>query len=167
MHPRHVVVVILLPSSRLFKLSSILILLLCQSLFAVDIERQSGSENFSVPASIIRYAEIAPKSEEAVVDLLNRVSRYVETGDMFDAPIVIMLHGAEARVFARGNYGMYGSVVDLARQLDAQGVIDVQICEVWMSINGVSFEEIPDFIDPVPYGAAVIEEMVDSGSVVF
>ena len=167
MRRRHVVVAILLRFSRFFKLSSVLILMSCQSLLAADIERLPRPENFSVPASISRYAEIAPKSEEAVVDLLNRVSEYAKTGDRFDDPIVIMLHGAEARVFAQGNYNMYRSVVDLARELDDQGVIDVQICEVWMSVNGVSFEEIPDFIDPVPYGAAVIDEMVDSGSVVF
>ncbi len=144
-----------------------MILVSSHSLLAAGLERAPRAENSSVPGAITRYAEIAPTSEEAVVDLLNRVSQYVETGDLFDDPIVIMLHGVEARVFARGNYDMYSSVVDLARQLDDQGVIDVQICETWMSVNGVNAEDIPDFIDPVPYGAAVIEEMIDSGSVAF
>jgi len=144
-----------------------LLLMAGEALFAADVDPLPQPDKINLPASVTRYSEIAPQSEEAVVDLLNRVSQYAETGELFDDPIVIMLHGVEARVFARNNYKMYQPTVDLARQLDERGVIEVQICEVWMSINGVSAEEIPDFIDPVPYGAAVIEEMIESGSVVF
>ena len=167
MHPLPVVAVIHLRSSLFFAQITFLQLLIGQCLFAVDADQSFKAAQLNAPASVIRYAEIAPKNEEAVVDLLTRVSQYVENGDLFDDPIVIMLHGAEARVFTRSNYDQYSSVVNLARQLDVQGVIEVQICEIWLSVNGISAEEIPDFIDPVPYGAAVIEEMIESGSVSF
>jgi len=164
-------VAILLPSSYFFPMFALLYSLLLPGaspgLFAAEMDHTLQSENFSEPASIRRYAEITPQNEEAVVDLLNRVSQYAESGDLFDDPIVIMLHGPDARVFDRSNYNMYRSVVELARQLDNQGVIEMKICQVWMSRNGVDAEEIPDFIDSVPYGPAVIDKMVESGSVAF
>ncbi|MBV1905854.1 MAG: hypothetical protein KUG75_07235 [Pseudomonadales bacterium] len=135
------------------------------SVFAEDnpARQDEPSEN----TSISRYAEIAPQSEEDVVELLDRISEYAQTERLFDDPIVVMLHGAEARVFTRRNYSSYRSVVDLAKRLDAEGVIDVQICEVWMSKNGMEAKEMADFIKPVPYGVGIIEDMVEAGSIQF
>ena len=128
-----------------------------------------GASSFadSHPSSVGRYAEITPHGSEEIVDLLNRVAEYQQSGELFDDPIVIMLHGPEAVVFTRKKYSMYKPVVDLAEKLDMEGVIDLQICEAWMAVNRITPNEIPSFIKPVPYGQAVIEALEEVGYIRF
>ena len=152
-------------------------LVLWGSSVALDDDKPAQKGPQASPANVVQkslaqgsvghYAEIAPQSEEDVIELIGRVSEYAESGELFDEPIVIVLHSDEARVFTQRNYARYSTVVDLARQLDADDIIDVKICETWMSKNGLPNAEIPDFIEPVPYGPALIEELIEAGSVRF
>ena len=81
----------------------------CLSMFG----QQAYSEPQANSPSVIRYAEITPSSIEEVAELLTRVSEYALSEDLFDAPIVIMLHGPEAAVFVGGggNRGLDGELL--------------------------------------------------------
>lgn len=156
--------------SRFSLFVCLLSVLLCSSLFSqrAFAELESDVSNSTrLPAAVVRYAEIAPQSEEDVVELLSRVSEYAQSGKLFNDPIVIMLHGAEAKVFTQRNYSKYSSIVNLARRLDSEQIIDVQICEVWMSKNDMTGDELPDFIRPVPYGNDILDKLIQAGSVRF
>ena len=63
-----------------------------------------------------------------------------------------MLHGDEINLFRRANYSQNQDLVDLAARLDAFRVIDVQVCETWMRTHQVRPEDLPPFVETVPYG---------------
>lgn len=68
-------------------------------------------------------------------------------------PIAVVLHGEEIRAFLRTNYRMNKPLVDLAARLDAFNVIDVKVCKRWMGANGIMVNDLPSFVEPVPFGA--------------
>lgn len=78
-------------------------------------------------------------------------------------PIALVLHGAEAQVFVKKNYQQYKKIVDLAAQLDAYNVVDVRICETWMGYRDVDKNELPPFVDTVPFGPAEEARLIEAG----
>jgi intracellular sulfur oxidation DsrE/DsrF family protein len=83
------------------------------------------------------------------------------------AGIVLVLHGPEVEFFAIGNYSRYKDVVDQAARLDASDVVDVKICRTMMERLGVERDDIPAFIEQVPYGPGEVERLVRKGYVYF
>ena len=61
------------------------------------------------------------------------------------------------------NYEKNKELVDLAAKLDAFNVIDLKICEKSLSSRGVSQDEIPSFIEPVPYAPDEIKRLTEEG----
>ena len=68
------------------------------------------------------------------------------------AGIALVLHGPEIDIFARRNYGKFQPLVDLAARLDAANIIDVKMCVTEMQLRDIRNEDIPAFIDLVPFG---------------
>jgi len=68
------------------------------------------------------------------------------------AGIALVLHGPEIDIFARRNYGKFQPLVDLAARLDAANIIDVKMCVTEMQLRDIGKEDIPAFIDLVPFG---------------
>jgi hypothetical protein len=64
----------------------------------------------------------------------------------------LVLHGPEIDIFARRNYGKFQPLVDLAARLDAANIIDVKMCVTEMQLRDIGKEDIPAFIDLVPFG---------------
>lgn len=64
----------------------------------------------------------------------------------------VVLHGPEVEFFARRNYAKYRHPVDRAAKLDADGVIEVKMCQTEMRSRGIRAEDVPAFIELVPYG---------------
>jgi intracellular sulfur oxidation DsrE/DsrF family protein len=81
--------------------------------------------------------------------------------------VVLVLHGPEVEYFAISNYSRYRDVVDQAARLDAFDVVDVKICRSMMERLGVGVDDIPAFIEQVPYGPDEVERLVREGYVYF
>ena len=84
-----------------------------------------------------------------------------------DASVVLVLHGPEVEFFSIRNYDQYKEIVDLAARLDAFDVVDVKVCQTMMGEYGIGPEDIPSFIEQVPYGPDEIERLVREGYVYF
>ena len=73
--------------------------------------------------------------------------------------IAIVLHGEELQLFQKDNYSMYMSVVDRARVLDQDQIIDIKACQTMMRALQIDQSELPSFIEQVPLGPAEIERL--------
>jgi intracellular sulfur oxidation DsrE/DsrF family protein len=82
-------------------------------------------------------------------------------------PIAVVLHGEEIRAFLRSNYRVNKSLVDLAARLDAFNVIDVKVCKRWMGANGIMVNDLPSFVEPVPFGGAERDRLEAAGYAYF
>jgi intracellular sulfur oxidation DsrE/DsrF family protein len=117
---------------------------------------------FSEPPSLL--AQIHAHTPAELSSVLARAEQWSEMHDAYiDQPIVVILHGSEAKAFLRQNYGQYRSLVDQAAKLDAFNVIDIQICETWMGSNEVVRDQLPPFIETVTYGPSRIKELINAG----
>ena len=54
-------------------------------------------------------------------------------------------------------------LIELASRLDAYDVIDMKVCEKTMSIRGVNRQDIPSFIESVPYAPSEIKQRLQDG----
>jgi len=84
-----------------------------------------------------------------------------------DASVVLVLHGPEVEFFAIKNYDKYKDIVDQAARLDAFDVVDVKICQTMMGVSGIERNDIPSFIELVPYGPGEVERLKQEGYVAF
>jgi intracellular sulfur oxidation DsrE/DsrF family protein len=84
-----------------------------------------------------------------------------------DASVVLVLHGPEVEFFSIRNYDTYKEIVDQAARLDAFDVVDVKICQTMLSVQGVAREDIPSFIEQVPFGDGEIDRLIQEGYVSF
>ena len=84
-----------------------------------------------------------------------------------DASVVLVLHGPEVEFFSIKNYDKYKAIVDQAARLDAFDVVDVKICQTMMGVRGIEQNDIPSFIELVPYGPGEVEQLKQEGYVAF
>ena len=84
-----------------------------------------------------------------------------------DASVVLVLHGPEVEFFSIKNYDKYKAIVDQAARLDAFDVVDVKICQTMMGKRGIEQNDIPSFIELVPYGPGEVERLEREGYVSF
>jgi intracellular sulfur oxidation DsrE/DsrF family protein len=91
---------------------------------------------------------------EEIAGLLARAEELARTrrAGRNDAGIALVLHGPEIEVFAKKNYPVFRDTVDRAARLDGGGVIEVKMCRTEMKRLGIREDEIPAFIELVPYG---------------
>lgn len=110
-------------------------------------------------------AHIEAHTPEELSSILSRAESLLEAEDRYSSeePIALILHGEETNAFLKGNYAAYRDLVDQAARLDAFNVIDIQVCETWMRDNGVEREQLPPFINTVPYGPAAERDLIEQG----
>lgn len=82
------------------------------------------------------------------------------------ASIAMVLHGPEIDIFSIENYPKYRDIVDLAAKLDAYNVIEVKMCQTMMRKRGLKNENVPGFIELVPYAPEELEKLRQRGYVV-
>ena len=70
--------------------------------------------------------------------------------------IAIVLHGNELQLFQKGNYSTNQSLVDRARLLDEDNIIDIKACQTMMRTLNIQQSELPSFIEQVPYAPVEI-----------
>jgi intracellular sulfur oxidation DsrE/DsrF family protein len=103
---------------------------------------------------------------QEVLDRAEKVSA-TDTGYSRSNPIQLVLHGEEVRIFLNRNYSKNKSVVDLAARLDAFSVVDIKVCEIWLSEHSLSREQLPPFIEVVPFGLDEEKRLKQSGHINF
>jgi len=73
--------------------------------------------------------------------------------------IAIVLHGNELQLFQEQNYSSNMSVVDRARLLDQDNIIDIKACQTMMRTLDIGQNELPSFIEQVPFAPAEIKRL--------
>ncbi|MDH5648876.1 MAG: hypothetical protein OEY67_04405 [Gammaproteobacteria bacterium] len=106
-------------------------------------------------------------SAQEISGLLERAEMLSKTTrDLKNTPgIALVLHGPEIEIFARSNYKKYKEIVDKAAKLDGDSVIDIKICKTQMGIMGIKEEDLPGFIEIVPYGPDEEKRLKEEGYV--
>ena len=67
--------------------------------------------------------------------------------------------GKELQMFQRGRYAQNQSLVDRARLLDEDSIIDIKACQTMMRTLNIEQDQLPGFIEQVPYAPAEIERL--------
>lgn len=102
-----------------------------------------------------------------IESMLTRAEQLAKTRRADGTPhaIALVLHGPEVEFFARRNYAKYQRLVDLAARLDATGVVEVKMCQTEMRAREVGPNEVPGFIELVPYGPDEEQRLLRKGYV--
>jgi intracellular sulfur oxidation DsrE/DsrF family protein len=102
---------------------------------------------------------------EEITGLLARAEKLAQTmrTDEAGTGIALVLHGPEIEMFAKKNYPRFMKTVDQAARLDAGHVIEVKMCLTEMRHLGLRKEDIPEFIELVPYGPDEEERLRRNG----
>ena len=115
-----------------------------------------------------RYvADINVHTVEELQTLFGRIEQLLQRPRGADeAPLIsVVLHGPEVEFFALNNYAEHKAVVDQAARLSALGAVDVSICQSQMRARGIDPDQVPAFLDQVPYGPGEVERLVGDGYV--
>lgn len=109
--------------------------------------------------------DITDHSIEELQALLVRAEEVSQThpDDFEDLEIVMIIHGPDIDLFTSQNYAENKKLIDLASRLDAYDVIDMKVCEKTMSLRGVDRQDIPPFIESVPYAPSEIKQRLQNG----
>jgi intracellular sulfur oxidation DsrE/DsrF family protein len=91
------------------------------------------------------------------------LSRAEDLRELFDpaehSRIAIVLHGDELHLFQEQNYSNNQSVVERARLLDQDNIIDIKACQTMMRTLEIGQNDLPSFIEQVPFAPAEIERL--------
>ncbi len=111
--------------------------------------------------------DVTDHSPEELSAMLMRAEQLSRMGGSREQPVAIamVLHGPDIEIFARRNYPRFQHIVDTARRLEQQGVIDFKVCQRVMSQRGITQMELPDFLEPVPYAPDEIKRLLRQGYV--
>ena len=100
---------------------------------------------------------------ESVEQLDVVLSRAEDLRELFNpdehSKIAIVLHGDELQLFQKDNYLLNQSVVERARLLDQDNIIDIKACQTMMRILEIEQSELPGFIEQVPFAPAEIRRL--------
>lgn len=121
-----------------------------------------------VPLQSPIFAAIVQHTQSELKDLLTRADDLARSTNFSPVePVTFVLHGDEINLFRRQSYQSNASLVDLAARLDAFNVIDVRVCETWLLDNSVSPDELPPFVELVPFGPGFQANLKQRGAVPF
>lgn len=145
-------------------LSSFLILV-CLSLSA---SAQAPKITLAEQHSERYVANILLHSSTELNELLTRAENLFQKDRSYqDAPLVLVLHGPEARIFQRENYASNRALVDKAARLSAFGIIDIRVCETWMGAKELDINTLLPFVGTVPQGVAYEKELLEQQNFVY
>ena len=104
---------------------------------------------------------------EEIARLLTRAEQLSQTmrADNPRTGIALVLHGPEIEMFAKKNYQRFQKTVDQAARLNAEHIVEVKMCRTEMRSRGIREEDVPAFIELVPYGPDEEERLRRNGYV--
>lgn len=160
---------------RQFILASLMAVLLAFVVYTSQSWMMSETINTEPPSSITsltkedgRYLfNIVLHNSEEIAAMLVRAEQLATSTPENNSRvgIALVLHGPEIDIFAKSNYGKFKNIVDLAARLDAAKIIDVKMCVTEMQLRNIKKEDVPPFIDLVPFGPDEEERLRRSGYV--
>jgi len=116
---------------------------------AQDIAKPPGYV-FSVTVNTVQQLDVVLSRAEDLRELFNPDEH---------SKIAIVLHGDELQLFQKDNYSSNQSVVERARLLDQGNIIDIKACQTMMRTLDIEQNELPSFIEQVPFAPAEIERL--------
>jgi len=136
---------------RILYLSILLLLMavIIDPAFALD-EKQAQGYVFSVTVSSSQQLDVVLDRAEDLRALFNPAEH---------GKIAIVLHGDELQLFQKNNYASNQSVVERARLLDQDNIIDIKACQTMMRALEIEQNELPSFIEQVPFAPTEIERL--------
>jgi len=129
----------------------------------------------SEPARIDRLQTV-PSLQPVVVDVtlhhLEEISALLhKLSNMQRNPntpaVALVLHGDEIQFFTRKHYDRYKDLVDLAGRLEANNAIEVKVCRTRMSMMGIQEQDLPAYVETVPFGPDEVLRLDDRGYKVY
>jgi len=104
-------------------------------------------------------------SMEEMHSLLLRADEIARTssGEFDELEIAMVIHGPTVNLFRQDNRIHNSEIIELAEKLNTSNVINFKICETSLSREGVNREEIPKFIESVPFAPDEIERLKGNG----
>ena len=129
-------------------------LFLILALLLLPARAQEGADKsgyvFSVTVSSAQQLDVVLNRAEDLRQLFNPDEH---------SKIAIVLHGEELQLFQKDNYSSNMSLVDRARLLDQDQIIDIKACQTMMRTLQIEQNELPNFIEQVPFAPAEIERL--------
>ena len=113
-------------------------------------EKQAQGYVFSVTVSSSQQLDVVLDRAEDLRTLFNPDEH---------GKIAIVLHGDELQLFQKNNYASNRTVVERARMLDQENIIDIKACQTMMRVLDIEQNELPSFIEQVPFAPAEIERL--------
>lgn len=134
-------------------------------LFAILLQPGS-SATADTPAIVVErhYLEVSPTNLGDLDRLLGALETSLQEASLQEAsarqePVIVVLHGDEARSFTRQAYTDNRVLVDRAAVLHAHRMLELRMCETWMRHNGVEPTDLLPFVDTVPYAPEEIRRL--------
>lgn len=109
------------------------------------------------------FIESSKASREDLQALLDGLQGAISRELVDQDPIVVILHGPDANAFVRQNYASNKMLVDQAALLDSYGLIDVQMCATWLASAGLDDDDLPAYIQTVPYWRDEVGRLTERG----
>ena len=109
--------------------------------------------------------DVVLHDKDSILSMLRRAESLAMTPNPAERPrqIALVLHGPEIEHFRISSYQDNKEIVDLAAKLDAFNVIDIKMCNTAMDELEVNEQEVPAFIEIVPYGPGEVERLQAEG----
>ncbi|BAV34231.1 hypothetical protein SCL_1940 [Sulfuricaulis limicola] len=145
---------------KLWVIAAVLIAGMAAAWLAALLQPRTPTAPPSLPATGLatedgRYLfSVTLHTPEEIAGLLARAEELakIRRADSSNTGIALVLHGPEIEIFAKKNYARFRETVDRAARLDAGRIIEVKMCRTEMQRLGIREEDIPGFIELVPYG---------------
>ncbi len=127
-----------------------------------------SAESRYIPVSVSQQQKYLAKIElntaEELSSILSQIERWSGKQERVAHPIVIILHGPEAKTLLRANYSKNKSTVDLAQSLEEKEVVRIRVCKTWMLFNDYTKSDFAPFIDTIPYAPSEIKRLMSEES---
>lgn len=109
--------------------------------------------------------DISEHSIEELKLLLQRAEEITQAGTekLEDLKIVMILHGPDIGWFTLDSYDDNKELVDLAKRLDTFDIIDLKVCETTMENMKIDRNQLPAFIESVPYAPDELNRLLNEG----
>lgn len=117
-----------------------------------------AQEQATPPGYVFGVTVNSARQLEVVLDRAEDLRALFKPGD--HNKIAIVLHGDELQLFQKSNYSSNQSLVERARLLDQDNIIDIKACRTKMRLLDIDPSELPSFIEQVPFAPAEIERLV-------
>ena len=109
------------------------------------------------PAASGYVFDVTVSSAQELDVVLNRAASLRKLFDpQQHGRIAIVLHGDELQLFQQGSQSANQSLIDKARLLDSENIIDIKACQTMMRTLNIQQSELPSFIEQVPYAPVEI-----------